>query len=209
MAKSRVSTCAFVVAVSLAGCGGTPEPQYPGEVRVMSAKLVPIAPGVQVVADADEPLFYSQGSYWLYRDGYWFSSKSYRFGYTRVEYKAVPVSIRTIDRPELYVQFVRHQQQIAAALAQPPRSRPSYQAYQASPERSYQPDVLEQQPKPPAPEDVTESSTYPNRPHAPGAVPERPNPTQPTTPVDPTQRETPLLPTDHDHTPPPPQANPQ
>lgn len=205
MAKPRVSTCAFVVAVSLAGCSSTPPPQYPGEVRVMSAKLVPITPSVKVVADADEPLFYTQGTYWLYRDGYWFQSRSYRFGFARVEYKAVPTDIRVIDRPELYVQYVRHQAQIRAALAQPPRSRPTYQAYQdqASPERSYQPDVREPQPTPEAPQDVTKSSTYPNRPHAPGAVPPSPNPTQPTTPADPAQPEGSLLPTDRDHAPPP------
>lgn len=170
----------------------------------MSAKLVPITSSVQVVADADEPLFFAQGSYWLYRDGYWFQSRSYRFGFTRVEYTSVPRDIRELDRPELYVQYVRHQAQIRAALAQPPRSRPSYQAYQASPERSYQPDVQEQQPAPAAPEDVAKSSTYPNRPHAPGAVPQSPDPSQPTTPADPTEPDEPLLPTDRDHVPQPP-----
>src|SRR5262249_35225555 len=81
MTKPRVSTCAFVVAASLAGCARTGEVEYAGEVRVTSPQLIQLSPGVQVVADADEPMFFSHGYYWLYRDGYWFRSTNDRRGF--------------------------------------------------------------------------------------------------------------------------------
>jgi hypothetical protein len=116
------------VAASLAGCAATGEVEYAGEVRVTSPELVMISPGVQVVADADEPLFYSEGMYWLYRDGYWYRSDSYRGGFARVDFVMVPVVIRTIERPQLYVQYRRHmgREQWARRNQQPQRT-PQYQ----------------------------------------------------------------------------------
>lgn len=194
MTKLRVSTCAFVVAVSLAGCSSTPAPAYPGEVRVMSAKLITIGPGVQVVADADEPLFYSQGNYWLYRDGYWFYSRSYKTGFARVEFSAVPAQIRAIDQPELYVQYARHVDQVRAARAGTTRTR-TRTPYQApAPESTYQPPVHEAQPAAPTPEAYPQEPAYPETAHPP--APKKSSPTQPTSPATPVEPATPGLPTE-------------
>ena len=42
--------------------------------RDTSPELVAVGPDVQVVADADEPLFYADSYYWLYRDNMWLRS---------------------------------------------------------------------------------------------------------------------------------------
>jgi hypothetical protein len=77
-------------------------------VHVTSPELVTVSPGVEVVADADEPLFYADGYYWLYRDDTWLRSDSYRGGFVRVDFAYVPQPIRTIQRPQVYAQYRRH-----------------------------------------------------------------------------------------------------
>jgi hypothetical protein len=108
MRFGRISALAFAVATSLAGCMGTGEVEYAGAVHVTSPELIVVSPGVQVVADADEPLFYSDGYYWLYRGGYWLRSDSYRGGFARVDVTYVPQRIRTIQQPQVYAQYRRH-----------------------------------------------------------------------------------------------------
>src|SRR5439155_23656719 len=102
MKRTTISAYVFVVAASLGGCGAG-EVEYGGEVHVTSPELVTVSPDVQVVADADEPLFYSDGAYWLYRDNNWYRSDNYRGGFARIEPVRVPVAVRTIDRPQMYV----------------------------------------------------------------------------------------------------------
>lgn len=149
MTKTRVSACALVVAASLAGCAGTGDVEYAGEVRVTSPDLVAIGPGVQVIADADEPIFYSSGDYWLYRDGYWFRSDDYRSGYARVEYRAVPQAIRDIDRPQRYVHYNRT---AATRAARGPTMRtrsPAQPIQEPQPREQPRPEPMQQPPQPP------------------------------------------------------------
>lgn len=138
MKPTRVTACVFAVAASLAGCGATSEVEYSGTVRVTSPELILIGPGVQVIADADEPLFYSKGYYWLYRDGYWFRSDLYRGGFARVDFVLVPGELRLIDRPQLYVQYRRHlgRDRFARPPRQQTRTQPTYpsQPYPNQPE---------------------------------------------------------------------------
>jgi hypothetical protein len=109
MRANRVSAYLFGVAASLAGCaGGSGEVMYSGQVAVASPELIELEPGVEVVADADEPLFYSDGYYWLYRDGYWMRSNDYRSGFTQVQLSYVPERVRVIDHPQMYVQYRRN-----------------------------------------------------------------------------------------------------
>lgn len=105
MIRTRVFACAIAVAASLAGCRSTGDVEYAGEVNVTSPELIEISPGVQVVADADEPLFYAHGAYWLHRDGYWFTSSNYFRGFARVDFAMVPQQLRTIERPEAYAHY--------------------------------------------------------------------------------------------------------
>ena len=91
---------------AILGCATTGRYEY--GVAVSSPDLVTVQPGVAVVADADAPLFYSDGYYWMYRDGYWARSPSYHGGFARVDVNVVPVRVRHIDHPEHYAHYRRH-----------------------------------------------------------------------------------------------------
>jgi hypothetical protein len=54
--------------------------------------LVEVQPGVQVVYDADEPIFFTDGFYWRQNNGVWFSSRTYGGGWGR--YDGVPMRFR-------------------------------------------------------------------------------------------------------------------
>ena len=51
--------------------------------------LVEAAPGVQVVADYDAPVFFNAGMYWRFNDNHWYSSSVYTGGWA---YRASPPS---------------------------------------------------------------------------------------------------------------------
>lgn len=90
-------------ATAVAGCAGTGEVRYTATADVSTPALVEVQPGVQVVRDYDEPVFYSEGVYWRYNGGVWYRSPTYNRGWIRVE--APPVAIRRVDRPERYVHY--------------------------------------------------------------------------------------------------------
>ena len=52
--------------------------------------LVYVEPGVQVVPDHDEEIFFVNGVYWTRRDGRWFRSRDHRGGWVMTEERAVP-----------------------------------------------------------------------------------------------------------------------
>ena len=64
--------------------------------------LVYAAPGVQVIADYNEPIFYSDGYYWRYYGGTWYRSSYYTGGWV---YARPPVAVMRIDRPHAYVHY--------------------------------------------------------------------------------------------------------
>jgi hypothetical protein len=61
--------------------------------------LVYVSPGVQVIADYGEPIFYSGGFYWRYYGGGWYRSSYYTGGWV---YARPPVAVLRIDRPYSY-----------------------------------------------------------------------------------------------------------
>src|SRR5215831_16163030 len=65
-------------------------------------ELVAVSPGVQVIADYDEPIFYSDGLYWRYYGGVWYQSTIYTGGWV---YAAPPPAIVRINRPYAYVHY--------------------------------------------------------------------------------------------------------
>jgi hypothetical protein len=75
---------------------------------VTSPDLVAVSPGVQVIADADEPLFYADGYYWLYRDNTWMRSDNYRGGFARIDVNIVPQGVRAIQQPQTYAHYRRN-----------------------------------------------------------------------------------------------------
>lgn len=178
-----VSACVFVVAASLAGCAPTGDVDYAGEVHVTSPELVTISPGVQVVADADEPLFYSDGMYWLYRDNHWYRSDSYRGGFARVEYSYLPQRIRVIEQPQTYVQYRRHGEgRYARERQMQTRSQQSPATSIPSQPDTYRPGDAHPTPRPeginPNPPSATMSPAHPST--TPPAVVSPNNPSAPT-----------------------------
>lgn len=65
--------------------------------------LVEVSPGVQVIADYDEPIFFSDGLYWRSYGGVWYSSRVYNGGWA-VNYNA-PYAVRGISNPGMYVHY--------------------------------------------------------------------------------------------------------
>ena len=208
MTRTRISACIFVVASSLAACTGTGDVEYAGEVQVSSPELIAVSPGVQVIADADEPIFYANNDYWLYRDGYWFRSNDYRRGYVRVEFSYVPQQIRTIEQPQTYAHYRSHMGRDRAARTPDMRTRSQQPQAQPTQPPTYPPPAPSQPsyPTPNAGPPTSPASPVhqPHQPTTPGAQPPGANPTQPTEPPSPGE---PTRPPDDNRREPQPQRN--
>ena len=105
MIRTHTAVTALAVALGLAGCYATGDVEYAATVRVSSPDLVMIQAGVEVIADADDPIFFVDGSYFLFRDGRWLRSNRFNGGFIRVSFTTVPVGLRRIERPQAYAHF--------------------------------------------------------------------------------------------------------
>ena len=72
-------------------------------VTVSGPRLAYVGPGLYVVSDYGEPVFYSDGWYWWYSSGIWYQSSVYDGGWFRAS--TVPIAIRRIDRPRAYIHY--------------------------------------------------------------------------------------------------------
>ena len=143
MRTSLVKACLFAALAS--GCTGSGQVTY--SAGVSPPQLVEISPGVQVIVDYDEPVFYSDDFYWRYDAGVWYRSRYHTRGWTRVQ--APPPRIRQIDRPTAYIHY-RGGAQAGPVVRdhrdyQPPPPPPPAPAPVVREHRDYQP------PPPPAP----------------------------------------------------------
>ena len=97
---------------------------------VEEPELVYVSPGVYVVADQADPIFYSDGFYWLNRGGVWYRSRSYGSGWVYVS--APAYRVRAIGSPRAYV----HYRATGRARARAPyRGRPAQSPYHRGPVR--------------------------------------------------------------------------
>ena len=99
---------AALSAAALSGCYAEGDvgasATYPqATVYASTPDLVTVSPGVQVVADYDEPVFYTDGFYWRFYDGYWYRSNNYYSGW--YFYERPPVAVLRIDRPYAYAHY--------------------------------------------------------------------------------------------------------
>ena len=96
-----------LVSAALGGCYTNGEVAYSGGVTAtaVAPDLVYAAPGVQVIADYDEPIFYSDNFYWRYYGGTWYRSSWYTGGWV---YASPPRAIVSINRPYAYVHYRPH-----------------------------------------------------------------------------------------------------
>ena len=95
---ARSAILAGTFALALGACG-------PAEVRGTAyyesgPQLTYVSPGVAVVADYDEPVFFASNYYWRYRDGVWYRSPIWYGGWMSVS--NVPYAVARIDRPWVY-----------------------------------------------------------------------------------------------------------
>jgi hypothetical protein len=67
--------------------------------------MVTVSPGVQVIADYDEPVFYSNGYYWRYYGDTWYRSNTWTGGWVHYNPPRAVVSIRS---PNAYVRYRPH-----------------------------------------------------------------------------------------------------
>jgi hypothetical protein len=55
--------------------------------------LVVVEPGIQVVQDYDDEVYFVDGWYWCRRDGNWFRTRDHHGGWVYIEQRGVPVNI--------------------------------------------------------------------------------------------------------------------
>ena len=89
------------LAVALGACEAT----VSGEAYGPGPDLEYVGPGVQVVADYDQPVFYSGGFYWLYSGDAWYRSPYYNGGWA---YATPPAAVLSIRQPYAYVHYRPH-----------------------------------------------------------------------------------------------------
>jgi len=96
----RPSTSLIIMASFASGCAAGVEYRATGS--AYSPDLVYAAPGVQVIADYDQPIFYADSYYWRFDHGRWARSSYYTGGWG---YASPPTNIMRIDRPQRYVHY--------------------------------------------------------------------------------------------------------
>src|SRR5262249_12402415 len=93
----------LIAMLVIAGCYTEGQVGYSATYTAPAPDLVYVSPGVQVIADYDYPVFFTDGVYWRYDGGVWYQSRSYRGGWAVS--RNVPVAVRRIDRPGAYVHY--------------------------------------------------------------------------------------------------------
>jgi len=95
--------CSALFAIGVAsGCAGSTTGGVYATASYTTPDLVYVSPGVQVIADYDEPIFYSDGFYWRYYGDTWYRSPTYTGGWI---YARPPAAVLRIDRPYAYRRY--------------------------------------------------------------------------------------------------------
>lgn len=100
-----MKTLALLLSASLAACAGEAAVHYSGDSTTPELVAIDTDASVQVVANADEPIFYTENTYYLYRKDHWYRSSSHRGDWKRID--DPPEHIRRIDQPLAYVHYRR------------------------------------------------------------------------------------------------------
>jgi len=98
---SRFTLPAILAAAALAvGCTGTIRSRGTVTASTYAPDLVYVSPGVSVIADYDEPVFYSDNYYWRADNyGRWYRSSYYDRGWS---YASPPRAVLSIRSPQSY-----------------------------------------------------------------------------------------------------------
>jgi len=84
--KNHMRILVFLIAAGCAGltAGCLVTTRAAVATPTVDANLVEIQPGVWVVADYDDSVFYSDGHYWRWHGGTWYQSSVYYGSWSRV-----------------------------------------------------------------------------------------------------------------------------
>jgi len=177
-----MKTLALLLSASLAACAGEAAVHYSGDSATPELVAIENDPSVMVVANADEPIFYTENTYYLYRNDHWYRSSSHRGSWKRID--SPPEHVSRIEQPRTYVHY-RHNpnaprttfNQRDQAAPQPdnrdqPDRRPEAQPREPNPQTPAQPyaNPLPPQQVPPGP-DTNPPAEGPRNPHKPDQVP--------------------------------------
>jgi hypothetical protein len=102
---------AFLFALALSSLPAAARAQVAVRIQVAlpaAPPLVVVEPGVQVVEDHDEEVFYSRGFYWVQRDGVWYRARGPRSSFVYVERRFVPVAL--VRMPEGHYRHWRREE---------------------------------------------------------------------------------------------------
>jgi hypothetical protein len=100
--RSLTLATLLTAALLAAGCYGSVGYAGTASSDGYGPDLVYAAPGVQVIADFDEPIFFADSFYWRFSAGGWYRSPQYSGGWV---YATPPVAVMRIDRPQAYVHY--------------------------------------------------------------------------------------------------------
>ncbi|MBK7197846.1 MAG: hypothetical protein IPH80_35810 [Myxococcales bacterium] len=100
---SRLKISVLVAALALASGGCLGQAHLSGGYQAADPILVELQPGVWVIEDYDQPVFYADGFFWMYRDDGWYRSRDHVSGWAYV--RAAPQVVVRIERPRQYVHF--------------------------------------------------------------------------------------------------------
>jgi hypothetical protein len=94
----------LLTVLAAAGCySEEPGVAYSASYGYAGPDMEVVAPGVQVIADYDYPVFFSDGFYWRYDAGYWYRSPYYDRGWIGV--REVPYGLRGVRDPWIYSHY--------------------------------------------------------------------------------------------------------
>ena len=91
---------ALASALLFVGCAGSA--RVHGSASISTPDLVYVSPGVRVIADYREPIFYSDNYYWRYSGNVWYRSSNHTRGWVRYQ---APAAVLRIERPSAYVYY--------------------------------------------------------------------------------------------------------
>jgi hypothetical protein len=101
---SRLKISVLVAALALASGGCLGQAHLSGGYQAADPILVELQPGVWVIEDYDQPVFYADGFFWMYRDDGWYRSRDHVSGwaYVRAAPQVVtgsaPAPVRALPR---------------------------------------------------------------------------------------------------------------
>ena len=72
------------------------------DIPAVLPRLVVVSPGVQVVPECREEVFFHDGWYWVRRDSYWYRSRDHRGGWVVVPGRQVPPRLVGLSPPGHY-----------------------------------------------------------------------------------------------------------